>query len=146
MTEQKLKAIIKQCAYSYGISPYDELFVDIDELLKKKNITIDQFVKMVYDKFIFANDDWECDYVSTINAVKEFVKRELYKIGNIYGRQTFAKLYHDTSNEFSELMQNLHFYWLECEDEASVEVNVTFNKSNGESQTKRIGWYNKYIE
>lgn len=145
MTEQKLKAIIKQCAYSYGISPYDELFVDIDELLKKNNITIDQFVKNVYYEITFDYIDWKRDFVLDINTIKEYVKRALYKIDSFDDKQTFAKLYHDTSTIFSTIMQNLHFYWLECKDEESVEVSMKFRRLNGEHQAKRFTWYNNNI-
>ena len=147
MTEQTLKAIIKHCTYSYGLSPYDELFVDIDSFLKEtRNITIDYFVNTVFEDITSNIVNWQNNDRLTINTIKDFVKKWLYEIGNLGKNKRFCELYHDTSDEFSRLMQNIQFYWLESKDEESVQIDIYFKKNQYEHQCKRIVWENrKYI-
>ena len=143
MTEQTLKAIIKHCTYSYGLSPYDELFVDIDSFLEETyNLTIDYFVNTVFRDITSNIVNWQNNDRLTINTIKDFVKKRLYEIGNLGKNKNFIELYHDTSDDFSRLMQNLYVYWLECKDEKSVQIDMHFKHKSGAFQDKRIVWEN----
>lgn len=52
------------------------------------------------------------------------------------------KTYWMDSAIYKRLMEILEVYWLENEDEETVEIDLYFRKANGEEQCKKLRWRN----
>ena len=52
------------------------------------------------------------------------------------------KKYWDKVSEYKRILEILDDYWIYCEDEGFVSVEMMFVKKNGECQLKHIKWKN----
>lgn len=50
------------------------------------------------------------------------------------------KKYWDNTWQYRRIMEVLDDYWLTCEDEKKVVIDMYFENDRGETQTKHITW------